>query len=289
VQEIAFDYPAAFFAPRLHQVARPRPDRRQLAQAVEMLRQAKRPLIIAGGGVRYSIAEAEVAAFALERGIPLAETIAGKSSVVHDHPAHIGPIGVIGSSSANALAGQADVILSIGTRLQDFTTGSWTVFAPDAKFISINTARYDAVKHRALMVVGDALESLRELEGALGGWKADPAWMRRGQDAFGAWNKLIDEAQAPTNTPTPTYAQVVGVVNAKAGERDLVLTAAGGLPGELAKGWKVKSPNSFDCEFGFSCMGYEIAGGWGAAMADPTRTPIVMVGDGSYLMMNSDI
>jgi 3D-(3,5/4)-trihydroxycyclohexane-1,2-dione acylhydrolase (decyclizing) len=240
-----------------------------LAQAAERLRQAKRPLIIAGGGVRYSLAETEVAAFALERGIPLAETIAGKSGVVHDHPAHIGPIGVIGSSSANALAGEADVILSIGTRLQDFTTGSWTVFAPDAQFISINTARYDAVKHRALLVVGDALESVCELHGALGGWKADPAWLRRGQDAFSAWNKLIDEAQAPTNTPTPTYAQVVGVVNAKAGLRDLVLTAAGGLPGDPAKGWKVKSPNSFDCEFGFSCMGYDDCRGLGRGHGRP--------------------
>ena len=288
-QEIAFDYPAAFFEPRLHAVPRPRPDRSVLARAGEALRQAKRPLIVAGGGVRYALAEAELADFALRRAIPLAETIAGKSCVTHDHPAHIGPIGVIGSSSANALAGEADVILAIGTRLQDFTTGSWTVFSPDARLISINTARHDGVKHQALAVIGDALETLRELDGALGGWRADPVWMAKGREAFAAWNRLLDEAQAPTNAPIPTYAQVVGVVNAKAGERDLVLTAAGGLPGELAKGWRVKSPNTFDCEFGFSCMGYEIAGGWGAAMADPTRTPIVMVGDGSYLMMNSDI
>jgi 3D-(3,5/4)-trihydroxycyclohexane-1,2-dione acylhydrolase (decyclizing) len=289
IQEIACDYPAAFFEPRMHRTARVRPDRERLADAVALLWQAKRPLIISGGGVRYSLAEAELARFAEERGIPLAETIAGKSSVTHNHPAHVGPIGVIGSSSANAMAAEADVILAIGTRLQDFTTGSWTAFAPEAQFISINTARFDAVKRRAIPVVGDALESLKELDATLGDWRTDPRWIKKGRDAFAQWNSLLDELQAPTNAPAPTYAQVVGVVNAKAGERDLVITAAGGLPGEVTKCWRVKSPNTFDCEFGFSCMGYEIATGWGAAMADGTRTPIVMVGDGSYLMMNSDI
>jgi 3D-(3,5/4)-trihydroxycyclohexane-1,2-dione acylhydrolase (decyclizing) len=288
-QEIACDYPEAFFEPRLHRIPRARPDERSIADAVAMLKGAKRPLIIAGGGVHYSLAEEAVAQFAQSRGIPLSETIAGKSSVVHDHPAHVGPIGVIGSASANALAAEADVILAIGTRLQDFTTGSWTAFSPDARFVSINAARFDATKHRAVPVVGDALAAVAELDAALGGWKADPAWMEKGRKAFAEWNRLLDDLQAPTNAPVPSYAQVVGVANRVAGERDLVLTAAGGLPGEITKGWRAKSPNTFDCEFGFSCMGYEIAGGWGAAMADPTRTPIVLVGDGSYLMMNSDI
>ena len=289
VQEIAADYPTAFFEPVVHGVPRPRPDKERLAQAVGLLRAAKRPLLIAGGGVRYSIAEAEVGRFAQQHGIPLVETIAGKSSVPHDHPAHIGPIGIIGSSSANALAAEADVILAIGTRLQDFTTGSWTAFAEDAKFISINTARHDAVKHRALAVIGDARETVSELEADLAGWKADPAWMDKGRRAFAEWNSLLDDLQKPTNDPVPTYAQVVGVVNAKAGDRDLLIAAAGGLPGEVTKNWRVKAANTFDCEFGFSCMGYEIPAGWGAAMADPTRTPIVMVGDGTYLMMNSEI
>ena len=288
-QEIAYDYPAAFFAPRLHAVPRPRADRACVASAVEKLKAAKRPLLIAGGGVRYSLAEKQVAAFADSRGIPLAETIAGKGTVTHDHPAHIGPIGVIGSSSANALAAEADVVLAIGTRLQDFTTGSWTAFAPDAEFIAVNAARWDATKHQALAVVGDALETVTELDAAMGAWEADPAWTEQGRREFAVWNRLLDEHQKPTNAPLPTYAQVVGVVNAKAGDRDLMITAAGGLPGETSKGWRVKAPGSFDCEFGFSCMGYEVAGGWGAAMADPTRTPIVMVGDGSYLMMNSDV
>ena len=288
-QELACDYPAAFFEPQVHSVPRARPDRGRIAAAAEKLRAAKRPLIIAGGGVRYSIAEAKVAAFAEARGIPLAETIAGKGGVTHDHPAHVGPVGVIGSSSANALAAEADVILAIGTRLQDFTTGSWTAFAEDAAFISINAARWDATKHRALAVVGDALESVSELDQALGDWAAPAAWMEKGRSEFAAWNQLVDEHQKPTNAPLPTYAQVVGVVNKKAEDRDLMVTAAGGLPGEVTKGWRVKAPNTFDCEFGFSCMGYEVAGGWGAAMADPTRSTIVMSGDGSYLMMNSDI
>lgn len=289
VQELAADYPAAFFEPTVHDVPRPRPDRARLEQAVELLKGAKRPLLIAGGGVRYSLAETEVARFAERRGIPLAETVAGKGSVAHDHPAHVGPVGILGSTSANELAAEADVILAVGTRLQDFTTGSWTAFAADAKFVSVNAARWDAVKHRALAVVGDARETVVELDAALGGWAADPGWMDRGRRAFAGWNVLLDGLQKPTNAPVPTYAQVVGVVNAKAGERDLLITAAGGLPGEVMKNWRIKAPGTFDCEFGFSCMGYEIAAGWGAAMADPTRTPIVMVGDGTYLMMNSDV
>ena len=289
VQEIAVDYPAAFFEPVVHAVPRPRPDRDRVRQAVEILKGAKRPLLIAGGGVRYSFAEAEVAAFAERRGIPLVETIAGKSSVSHDHPAHVGPLGIIGSSSANELAAEADVILSIGTRLQDFATGSWTAFARDAKFVSVNTARWDAVKHRALPVIGDARETVAELDAALEDWQADPAWMDKGRKAFAVWNMTLDGLQKPTNDPIPTYAQVIGVINAKAGERDLVITAAGGLPGETTKNWRVKARNTFDCEFGFSNMGYEIAAGWGAAMADPTRTPIVLVGDGTYMMMNSDV
>ncbi|MDJ0945747.1 MAG: 3D-(3,5/4)-trihydroxycyclohexane-1,2-dione acylhydrolase (decyclizing) [Kiloniellales bacterium] len=288
-QEIAFDYPAAFFETRVHKVPRPRPDRERVAEAAEILRGAKKPLVIAGGGLRYSGAEARLTAFAAVHGLPVAETIAGKGSLVHDDPAHVGPMGVIGSASANALAEEADVVLAIGTRLQDFTTGSWSAFRPDARFVSINAARFDAVKHRALPVVGDALETLEELGAALGDWSADAGWMQKGRDAFAAWNALLDDRQAPTNAPVPTYAQVVGAVNRKAGARDLMVAAAGGLPGEVSKGWKVKSPGTFDCEFGFSCMGYEIAGGWGAAMADDSRDTLVLTGDGSYLMMNSDI
>jgi 3D-(3,5/4)-trihydroxycyclohexane-1,2-dione acylhydrolase (decyclizing) len=289
VQEIAWDYPESFFEPTVHKIPRPRPDRDILAEAVRVLKAAKRPLIISGGGVRYSGAETALAAFAEKHGIPFCETIAGKGTVTHDHPAHVGPIGIVGSTSANALAGEADVVLAVGTRLMDFTTGSWTAFSPDARFVSINAARWDANKHRATAVVGDALETIGELEAAIGDYQADSAWTKKGVTEFAKWNDALDGYQKPTNAPVPTYAQVVGIVNSKAKDRDLLITAAGGLPGEVMKNWRVKAPNTFDCEFGFSCMGYEIAAGWGAAMADPTRTPIVMIGDGTYMMMNSDI
>ncbi len=289
VQAMAADYPAAFFERTVHAIPRPRADRDRLAQAVVLLKSAKRPLIISGGGVRYSGAGDVLGDFARKHGIPISETIAGKGAVVHDHPAHIGPIGIIGSTSANLLASEADVIVAVGTRLMDFVTGSWTCFAPDAKFVSINAARHDATKHRALALTSDVRETVAELDAALGGWKVDAAWLAKGKREFAKWDALLDGFQKPTNAPVPTYAQVVGVVHAHAGERDLIITAAGGLPGELVKNWRVKTPNTFDCEFGFSCMGYEISAGWGAAMADPTRTPIVMVGDGTYLMMNSDI
>ena len=293
-QELAFDYPVEFFEPRLWAIPRPRPDRKAVADAAALLKMAKTPLIIAGGGVRYSGAEAKVARFAAERGIPVVETIAGKGGLTHHHPVHAGPIGIIGSTSANALAAEADVILAIGTRLQDFTTGSWTAFARGARFISINAARFDALKHRALAVVGDALEAVEELDAALGKWKAPADHLPRAKALFKEWDALLDSHQTPTNAPIPTYAQVVNVVNRMAGERDTLIAAAGGIPGEVAKGWRVKAPNSFDLEFGFSCMGYEIAAGWGCAMAQSGPgavggTPIVMLGDGTYMMMNSDI
>ena len=293
-QEVAFDYPEVFFEDRTWIIPRPRPDRRQLASAAALLKTAKKPILISGGGVRYSLAEKIVAEFAVKRGIPMVETLAGKGGVTHYHPAHAGPIGIIGSTSANALAAEADVILAVGTRLQDFTTGSWTAFSPEARFIAINAARFDAVKHRALAVVGDALETVRELDAELGEWRVEPSHMARAQTLFKEWDELLHKLQAPSNAPVPTYAQVVHAVNAAAGENDTLISAAGGLPGEVAKGWRVKAPNTFDLEFGFSCMGYEIPAGWGHAMANLAPgglggTPIVVVGDGTYLMMNSDI
>jgi 3D-(3,5/4)-trihydroxycyclohexane-1,2-dione acylhydrolase (decyclizing) len=288
-QEIAFDYPEVFFEATLHTIPRPRPDRVNLASAVQILKSAKRPLIIAGGGVKYSLAGEFVGNFATQYKIPLCETISGKGAIIHEHPAYVGGIGVTGSSSANAMAASADVILAIGTRLQDFTTGSWTAFSDDAKFISINAARWDAVKHRALSVVGDALETIKELNLALTDWSAPEIWMEKGRKEMATWNALIDEKQKPTNAILPSYAQIIKIIHDNANDRDLVITAAGGPPGEVNKGWRVKSPNTVDTEFGFSCMGYEIPAGWGAAMADKTRTPIVIIGDGTYMMMNSDI
>jgi 3D-(3,5/4)-trihydroxycyclohexane-1,2-dione acylhydrolase (decyclizing) len=289
IQELACDYPAAFFTRTVHTISRPRPDAGQVHRAAAALKHAQKPMIIAGGGVRYSGADALVAAFAAEHGIPITETVAGKGSVVHAHANYIGPMGVTGSTSANTIAAEADVVLAIGTRLQDFTTGSWTCFRHDAQFVSVNAARYDAVKHRAISVVGDALVAMQEIATGLKGHKVDKAWTDKGKAEMANWNKAVDGYKAPTNAPVATYGQIVGLVNDKAGERDLVISAAGGLPGELNKVWRIKSPNTFDVEYGFSCMGYEVAGGWGAAMADPSRNTIVMVGDGSYLIMNTDI
>jgi 3D-(3,5/4)-trihydroxycyclohexane-1,2-dione acylhydrolase (decyclizing) len=289
-QEVAYDYPLAFFEPTTWTIPRPRADKLKITEAIELLKSAKAPLIISGGGVRYSLAEEAVAQFALDRGIPMVETIAGKGAVTHTHPAHAGPIGIIGSTSANALAAGADVILAIGTRLQDFTTGSWTTFKHDARFISLNTARWDATKHRALAVVGDARESVVEFDQGLGDWRAPIGWTARARVLFSEWEALLDEYKKDTGAAVPTYAQVVEVINRGAKDNDTLITAAGGLPGEVTKGWRVKQPNTFDCEFGFSCMGYEIAAGWGHAMAKGgDGTPIVMLGDGTYMMMNSDI
>jgi 3D-(3,5/4)-trihydroxycyclohexane-1,2-dione acylhydrolase (decyclizing) len=289
VQELACDYPEEFFTPTVHEIPRLRPDVKRLEQALAVLKAAKKPIIISGGGVRYSGADQLVAKFAADHGIPLTETVAGKGCVVHSHPTYIGPMGVTGSTSANNMAAEADVVLAIGTRLQDFTTGSWTCFRHDAQFISINAARHDAVKHRAVAVQGDAKVCIEEMLPALKGWKVDAKWTKKGHDEMAIWNTAVDGYKKPTNAAVATYGQIVGMVNDKAGERDMVISAAGGLPGELNKVWRVKSPNTFDVEYGFSCMGYEVAGGWGAAMADPTRDTIVMVGDGSYLIMNSDI
>jgi 3D-(3,5/4)-trihydroxycyclohexane-1,2-dione acylhydrolase (decyclizing) len=290
VQAEAFDYPAAFFEPRLWEIPRPRPDRRAVSRAVEVLRGAKKPLLISGGGVRYSGASEAVADFAARRGIPVVETIAGKGTLTHDDPVHAGPIGIVGSTSANALAAEADVVLAVGTRLMDFTTGSWTSFRPEARFIGINAARWDAMKHSTLPVVGDALETVQELDAALGDWAAPASHMERARGLFAEWNALLDRHQAPTNAERPTYAQVVAAVNRWASPRDTLVTAAGGIPGEAMKGWRVKEPNTFDLEFGYSTMGYEIAAGWGHALAKQgDGVPIVMIGDGTYMMMNSDI
>jgi len=290
IQEIAYDYPAEFFEEKTWQIARPRASADQIEAAVKLLKTAKKPLILSGGGVRYSGAEQMLADFAVSFGIPIAETIAGKGGVVHNHSAYVGPMGIEGTDAAKTLAEGADVILAIGTRLQDFTTGSWTTFARDARFVNINTARFDAGKHRSVPVVGDALVTLQEISAALGDWSCPPAHMQNAQALYADWNKEIDKGQAPTNAETPSYAQVIGVVNQQAKPEDIMVTAAGGLPGETIKNWRCKSPYSFDCEFGFSCMGYELAGGWGHAIAKQGKgVPIVLVGDGSYLMMNSDI
>ena len=290
VQEIAYDYPVEFFTETTWRIPRSRPDIQQVDEAVKILKTAKKPLIISGGGVRYSGAVEALVKFAEDRMIPVAETIAGKGAFVHDHPFYVGAIGIEGTDAAKELAESADVVIAVGTRLQDFTTGSWTTFRYDAKFININTARFDAKKHFSNPIVGDALKCLEELNSKLEGWVCDASRIDEARKLYSDWNKAIDKGQAPTNAAFPSYAQVIAVVNKHAKPTDTMVTAAGGLPGETIKNWRVKASNTFDCEFGFSCMGYEIAGAWGHAMAmNGDGVPIVLVGDGSYMMMNSDI
>jgi len=261
-----------------------------------MLRSAQRPLIIAGGGVQYSGATEDLQAFAEAHNIPVIETIAGRANLLHGHALNIGPIGVTGSNSANTVAAAADCILAVGTRLQDFTTGSWTAFDRDARIIAINVARFDATKHMALPVVGDARLSLTQLTTALGDYRSSEAWSADADVARKAWDAYVDENVAPTtkagaNRPM-SYAQVIGAINTLCHPRDRIVAAAGGLPAEVAANWRTLSKGSVDVEFGYSCMGYEIAGGWGARIAqmetEPERDTIVFTGDGSYLMMNSD-
>jgi 3D-(3,5/4)-trihydroxycyclohexane-1,2-dione acylhydrolase (decyclizing) len=290
IQAVAYDYPEVFFEEKIHRSPRPRPDQDSIAEAAVILKSAQKPMIVAGGGIFYSGAVDTLTSFAEKHGIPVAETIAGRSQMLHDHKLNAGPLGVIGSSSANALAAEADVVLAVGTRLQDFTTGSWSVFGNESmRLITINAASYDAHKHRALSVVGDAKVGLEDLSSALGNWVSSSDWLETAQGHYAEWNQTVDEHSGPSDAVPPSYGQVVGAINRICDTTDLALTAAGGLPGELCKNWKTRSIGTFDCEFGFSCMGYEIAGGWGAKMADPSRDVIVFVGDGSYLMLNSDI
>jgi 3D-(3,5/4)-trihydroxycyclohexane-1,2-dione acylhydrolase (decyclizing) len=291
VQAEAFDYPAVFFEPRVHRIRRPGPDPDEVEAAAELLRGAERPLLIAGGGVHYSLATEELARFAETHDVPVVETVAGKASLPWDHPRFAGPIGVTGSTSANALARDADVVLAVGTRLQDFTTGSWSVFGDEGmRLIALNAARYDASKHLAAPLVADARRGLEALDEALGGWRATADWPARATREYAAWNAELDQAvAAPTASGLPSYAAVIRRVNELARADDYALAAAGGLPGELNKHWRSKSVGTFDCEYGFSCMGYEVGGAWGAAMAMPERTVLSFCGDGSYLMANSDV
>jgi 3D-(3,5/4)-trihydroxycyclohexane-1,2-dione acylhydrolase (decyclizing) len=292
VQTEAFDYPLAFFRRRVHSIRQQPPDAKELDAAAKALKAAKRPLIIAGGGVKYALAERRLARFAARRGIPVAETQAGKGSLAWNHPANAGAIGVTGSQAANALAARADVVLAVGTRLGDFTTGSRALF-PQAKLIQLNAGTFDAAKHGAVPLVADADIALAALDRALGNWRAGAPWRASARRLTAAWNRTVDRVTAP-QAGLATDAQVLGTVNRgliarDGGRRSMVVCAAGGLPGELHKLWRAADSTGYHLEYGYSCMGYEIAGGLGAKLARPEREVCVLVGDGSYLMLNSEI
>ncbi|WP_210495467.1 3D-(3,5/4)-trihydroxycyclohexane-1,2-dione acylhydrolase (decyclizing) [Microvirga antarctica] len=289
-QAEAYDYPESFFAERLWTQRRIRPDQSELARAVALIRSARKPFIVAGGGVLFSSAETVLADFASRHGVVVAETQAGKSSLPHDHPRNLGAIGVTGTAAANALAEEADVVIAVGTRLQDFTTGSWALFKnPDRRIIGLNVQTFDATKHEASPLVCDARVGLEELGAALQGWTAPDAWVAKADSEMARWVTEAARYTDPTNAERPSDAQVVGAVQRNAAPSDVIVCAAGGLPGELHKHWKASQALGYHMEYGYSCMGYEIAGGLGVKMADPDREVVVMVGDGSYLMMNSDI
>ncbi|MBE1275744.1 3D-(3,5/4)-trihydroxycyclohexane-1,2-dione acylhydrolase (decyclizing) [Enterovibrio baiacu] len=290
VQGQAWDFPESFFAPKVHRIRRPQPEPIELDLAAEAIKQAKRPLIIAGGGVAYSGARNALIQFAEKHQIPVVETIAGRTLLSADHPLNCGPIGTTGSNSANHMCEDADVVIAIGTRLQDFTTGSWTVFRdPDMKLISINAGRFDATKHMAQSIISDAKAAIAPLSDRLGNWQAQSHWVDKAATETAEWRGVVEQRTAATDTALPSYAQIIGKVNSLVNEGDRVITAAGGLPAELNMNWQATYPYSLDVEFGFSCMGYEIAAGWGNKIARPDHESIVLVGDGSYLMMNSDI
>ncbi|UUV06518.1 3D-(3,5/4)-trihydroxycyclohexane-1,2-dione acylhydrolase (decyclizing) [Ruegeria sp. YS9] len=288
VQAEAYDYPESFFEPRVWYQRRIRPDEGELARAVAAIKAAKRPVIVAGGGVHYSDATAALQRFAEAHNVPVAETQAGKSALPWDHPLNLGPVGVTGGEPANDICAKADLVLGVGTRFQDFTTGSWGLFAnPERELISLNTAAYDAEKHGAMPLQADARVGLGELSEALGDHRAPdlPATLK--SDWFGKVDALTD---APTDSNAlPTDMQVIGAVQRAAKENTVAMCAAGTMPGELHKLWKAPRPGAYHMEYGFSCMGYEIAGAMGIKMAQPDRDVICFTGDGTYMMANSEM
>jgi 3D-(3,5/4)-trihydroxycyclohexane-1,2-dione acylhydrolase (decyclizing) len=286
-QAEAIDWPERFFARRLWRPRRPPPDAAALADVTRALLAAHAPLIVAGGGVLYSEASGALADFAARHGIPVGETQAGKGSLPADHALNLGGVGVTGTAAANRAAEAADVLLAIGTRLQDFTTGSRSLFR--GRLIGMNVSPFDAGKHDAIPMVADAREGLTALAAALGSWRAPPDWTTRAMAWQTEWDGMAAGITAAGNSQVPSDAQVIGAVGRGARQGTAVVGAAGGLPGELHKLWRAEGPGTYHLEYGYSCMGYEIAGGLGVKLADPDRDVVVMVGDGSYLMMNSEI
>ena len=290
VQTEAYAYPEAFFRKRVWHVPRNRPDRRALEQAAAWIRASKQPLIVAGGGVIYAEATEVLQRFVDHTGIPVGETMAGKGSLRYDHPLSLGAIGATGTFAANRLARDADLVIGIGTRYSDFTTSSKTAFQhPDVRFININVAAFDASKHLALPLVGDAQVTLEELLGLLDSYSVEAVYRMQAEQLHQEWDSEVERIYNIRHTPLPSQGELIGAVNELSEPSAIMVCAAGSLPGDLHKLWRARHPKNYHMEYGYSCMGYEIAGGLGIKMAAPERDVYVMVGDGSYLMMNSEI
>ncbi|MFO7323023.1 MAG: 3D-(3,5/4)-trihydroxycyclohexane-1,2-dione acylhydrolase (decyclizing) [Chloroflexota bacterium] len=290
VQTMAYDYPEEFFEKRVWAIPRNRPDAEWVRQAAEWIRASKKPLIVAGGGVHYSEAVDTLRAFVEATGIPVGETHAGKGAMPYNHPLALGAIGVTGTPGANIMAREADLVIGIGTRYSDFTTASKTAFQnPDVRFININVAEFDAYKHSALPLVGDARVTLEELLPLLEGWRTTSDYQERARRFNAEWDEEVTRIYNLEHGPLMSQGEVIGVVNMLSNPEDVVLNAAGSMPGDLHKLWRTRNPKGYHMEYGYSTMGYEIPGGLGVKLAAPEREVYVMVGDGSYLMMNSEI
>jgi 3D-(3,5/4)-trihydroxycyclohexane-1,2-dione acylhydrolase (decyclizing) len=290
VQTEAFDVPAEFLEKRVWHIPRARPDDASLAEAAARIRAAQRPLIVAGGGVIYSEATEALAALCEQTGIPVGETQAGKGSLRYDHPSSLGAIGVTGTFAANRVAADADLVIGIGTRWSDFTTASKTAFRdPVVRFVNVNVADFDAAKHAGLPLVGDARATLEVLAELLEGYSADDGYRRRAAELNAEWNAEVERLYGLGHGPLPAQSEVIGAVNTFSGPSDVVVCAAGAMPGDLHKLWRTRDPKGYHVEYGYSCMGYEIAGGLGVKLAAPDREVYVLVGDGSYLMLSSEI
>jgi 3D-(3,5/4)-trihydroxycyclohexane-1,2-dione acylhydrolase (decyclizing) len=290
VQAEAYDFPEALFEQRVWTIARPLADRSLLAQAVEVVRASQRPLIVAGGGVLYSQATEALTRFVEQTGIPVGETQAGKGSLPYNHPQNMGAVGATGTLAANRLAHDADLVIGIGTRYSDFTTASKTAFQnPHVRFININTAEFDAFKHSAVPLTGDARAVLEELSAALTEFRVDSAYLNQMAGLKADWEAEVERLFHLGHQPLPAQSEVIGAIWESAGPQDVLVSAAGSHPGDFHKLWRAHTPNSYHMEYGYSCMGYEIPGAMGVKAADPSREVYVFVGDGTYLMMPSEI
>jgi 3D-(3,5/4)-trihydroxycyclohexane-1,2-dione acylhydrolase (decyclizing) len=290
VQAEAFDWPTELFDTRVWHVARAVPEPAALDRAADVIRSARRPLLVAGGGVIYSEATDALRAFVEATGIPVAETQAGKGSLSWDHPLAVGAIGATGTAAANELAREADVVIGVGTRWSDFTTASRSAFAADGvRFVNVNVAAFDAAKHSGIALVADARTAIEALGPALESWSVDVGYRTRAGELAARWDETVSAAYTLGHHPLPAQSEVIGAVNDVSEARDVVVCAAGSMPGDLHKLWRTRDPKGYHVEYGFSCMGYEIAGGLGVKMAAPDREVFVMVGDGSYLMMAQEL